>query len=458
MSSDSPPSPTHATALLQRIPAGALLLGIGILVQTPVVLLVANNPARAIPPGDPPGYLQLAQNFLAHGVLSSFMTPPYVPEIFRTPGYPVFLACLLALGGGSLAVVAAAQSVLRILGGVLLESMAGDLLHARGWGAAAGVLWIMAPIPALYAGVIAPETLFAFLFLLSLYAMRHGGLRMAAFSGFVTGIAILVRPIGVILLFVLLPAVWSGRGKSFMRVASFLCAAGLALVPWLARNELVFGRLALSSVGGNNLLQYNAASCLGRRTGGGWESGAALAWTRYNDYLSQHHLRPASPVEESDAMGTVALQIILESPLECAAVGLADGWNTLRPGASYAMLFLRPYFLVGSGEGTEYSPALANLSDPWVLAVSLYLTLWYIGLYLAAAIGICGVVVRRQWRVFWMWILPMALLLLAPGTAGNARFRIPVDPGLSLLAVTGVAWVAWGIRRSDWGLERAADD
>jgi hypothetical protein len=422
----------------------------GILVHTPIIFLVASDPQRALPPGDPPGYLQLAHNFLTYGVFSMFTTPPFESEIFRTPGYPIFLAGLLSMGGGSLIVVTIVQSLLRVLSGVFLATLATDVLPSPKLGVAAGALWILAPIPAMYAGVIAPETLFAFLFLLALYMLRANSISSAAISGFVIGLAVLVRPIGVILVAGLLPAVWFSRRKGMVQAVLFLCSSALALAPWLIHNYLEFGRPALSSVSGNNLLHYNAASCLGRRTGGDWSSGAALARARYDEYLSTNHLHPSSPVEESDVMGNVALQIIFESPLECAAVTVADGWNTLRPGASYAMLFLRPDFPAESNASSDLSPAMMNLGDSLVFTVSIFLTVWYLVLYVAAVIGIFWIFAQRRWAVILFWLLPMVLLLLAPGIAGNARFRIPIDPGLSLLAVAGLAWTAaWARNRPE---------
>jgi hypothetical protein len=435
------PSEPARHSFLQRVPASVLLTMLGILIQTPVILLAANDPRRALPPGDPPGYLLLAQNLLAHGAFSTFMAPPYAPEIFRTPGYPIFLATLLALGGGSLLVVLIAQSVLRILSALLLEKLATDQLHSTGLGLAAGALWLLAPIPALYAGVIAPETLFTLLLLLALYALRGDTPRGLACSGFILGIAVLVRPIGAILIAGFIPLVWIGHKKGYLRALLFLLAAGFALAPWLARNELAFNRLALSSVSGNNLLNYNMASCLGQRNGGDWKSGVGLAEERYQAYLAAHHLRPASDVEASDAMTTVAVQIFFESPLECAAINLADTWNSLRPGASYAMLYFRPDFLSQTGSRPELSPAVAAMGDPLVFAVTMLLSIWYVGLYLATLLGICVFVAKRRWFALCCWLLPTAILLISPGTAGNARFRIPVEPALSFFAIAGAAWM-----------------
>jgi hypothetical protein len=427
-----------------RIPAYLWLVVCGLLAHLPVLLLAAADPSRALPPGDPPGYLFLAKNILANGVFSTYLTPPFLPEIFRTPGYPYFLAGLLALGGQSLVWVVAAQLLLRVIGGVFLARVAGELLGSKPLGMLAGCLWMVSPLPALYAGVIAPETVFAFLILGALLLIRRGTLRALACAGCILGVAVLVRPIGILLLFILVPAVlyYSAPARKLICVLAYLCAAGIAMAPWLIRNELAFGQPVLSSISGGNLLEYNAASCLGRRSGGSWESGLEQARQRYRQYLADNHLRIVSSVQESDVMTRVALGIYLESPLVCGAVSLLDGLNSLRPGASYAMLFFRPDFLDQSAASGAYSPAVNNLQDPLVTIVTALFSVWYFGLYFAVALGIGWMCIRRRWDILWLWVLPMGVLLLAPGMAGNARFRIPVEPGMCLLAVAGVAWVS----------------
>src|SRR4051794_16907477 len=57
-------------------------------------------------------YDQYARNLVDHGVFSGAPMPPYGPSVFRTPGYPAFLALLHVIGGSSLVFVRAAQFAL----------------------------------------------------------------------------------------------------------------------------------------------------------------------------------------------------------------------------------------------------------------------------------------------------------------------------------------------------------
>ena len=78
-----------------------VLFLLGFLLRLPVLFLALANPARAIPPGDAPGYYQLAINLFQHGVFSSSSAAPFHPDAFRTPGYPLFLALIFFLAGSS---------------------------------------------------------------------------------------------------------------------------------------------------------------------------------------------------------------------------------------------------------------------------------------------------------------------------------------------------------------------
>ena len=62
-----------------------------------LALVPASVPFRtkavdAVPDG--PEYVRLADNLARHRVFSRDTSPPYRAELFRTPGYPVFLALL----------------------------------------------------------------------------------------------------------------------------------------------------------------------------------------------------------------------------------------------------------------------------------------------------------------------------------------------------------------------------
>jgi 4-amino-4-deoxy-L-arabinose transferase-like glycosyltransferase len=308
-------------------------------------------------------------------------------------------------------------------------------------GFVAGILWALAPLPAVFSGILETEILFTFLFLLALLVLAGKGWWNGLVAGLLIGIGTLVRPIGILLIPGLLPAALAtekGLGRA-LRVATFLLGCGLALAPWLIRNESVFGSATISPVGGDNLLYYNASSCLAHLKGTDWEGGKRAAQQEYELYLERNSLQPESEAEKGDAAMKAAVAILLRHPIQCAWFNTVDSLNSLRPGASYTLMFLRPGLLPTEGPpGGELSPAMSNIADPLVLAVSATLTVFYALLYLLALGGLIWSLARKRFNVLWLILLPALLLLYAPGLAGNARFRIPVEPGLCLLAAVAL--------------------
>ena len=93
---------------------------LGVFVLALSVRLVVAMPALARPDlayaasGDAPGYVRLAKNIAeGHGFTADTLEPR-VPDIFRTPGFPLYLALRYALGAP-------------VRGGVLLNALFGAL-------------------------------------------------------------------------------------------------------------------------------------------------------------------------------------------------------------------------------------------------------------------------------------------------------------------------------------------
>ena len=60
---------------------------------TYVETAIADTPFRA----DTAKYLTIANNLITHGAYSAEKTLPFRPDVFITPGYPLFLASILKL-------------------------------------------------------------------------------------------------------------------------------------------------------------------------------------------------------------------------------------------------------------------------------------------------------------------------------------------------------------------------
>jgi hypothetical protein len=418
-----------------------LLFAIDLLLRVPVILLVMANPARAVPMGDPPGYLRLAVNLTEHGVYSQAAAVPYLPDADRTPGYPLFLASIFAIAGPSMAAVAVAQSVLHALTGLLVARLGENLFGSARIGSAGALCWAAAPIPAIFCGILLTETLFTPVFLLTLLLLSKPSVRRAAFAGGIAGIGILIRPIAFLIWPALFPTfVIRSRGrKAMVDFAAFSAVLAAVLSPWMYRNAVVFGTPTLAAVQGVNLLYNTAAGYIA------WMDGLTLAEARtvteqnYFAYLEQEGLQPANPVEESNAESALAMRILLADPIRGFWFNGVDSLNGFRPGASYMFVFLSPGTLEPDdlAEG-ELSPAVSNIDRPEILLTMVLLSAFYGFLFLLAAAGIISLLRKRDWKTLSLFLLPSLILLYLPGISSNARFRIPIEPLMCLLAAAAL--------------------
>jgi hypothetical protein len=410
---------------------------LGLLLRIPAFVLVIADPARAVPPGDAPGYLQLAFNLLHYGVFSQATGAPYYPEAYRTPGYPAFLALIFFAAGTSVIAVTAVQSVLHALTGVLVFRLGEKEFGSVRIGAAAALLWAVAPVPAVLSGILFTEILFAALFLLVLWLLSSPTLLRTAVGGAVLGAGILVRPIAVLLWPSLLPAVCWGSGvrRALAKCALFSVTLAAVVCPWMCRNAAAFGTPTLAAVQGYNLLYYNAAGYIALRDGINLGDARAAAEAEYQAYLREEGVHPASMMEESDAMSAAALRILAADPIRSV---LFNGWNSLngfRPGASYVFMFLAPGSMTPADTAVgELSPAASHLDRPEVLLTTVLLSVFYAALFLLAAAGFIRWIGKRSWKALLLLGLPSAVLMYAPGISSNARFRMPIEPVLCLAA------------------------
>ncbi|MFN2297550.1 MAG: hypothetical protein ACK2UB_01785, partial [Anaerolineales bacterium] len=119
-----------------------------------------------------------------------------------------------------------------------------------------------------------------------------------------------------------------------------------------------------------------------------------------------------------------------------------DSLNGFRPGASYMFIFLSPDTLEADDlmEG-ELSPAVSHMDRPEILLTMLLLTTFYGLLFVLAAAGIAILFRKRNGKALALFLLPSLVLIYLPGISSNARFRIPIEPLMCLLAVAALAGI-----------------
>ncbi len=435
-----------------------MLILLSLVVHAPVLYLVEENPNRATPPGDSQQYQALAQNLLDHHVFSLEGSPPFSTDVLRTPGYPLLLAVLYALGAHSVLVVALAQAGLRTLGAFLLVGIAERVMKSRAVGWIAAILWLLAPLPTVLTGILFTETLFTTLLLLTLWFLSgEPSWRNALLAGLFFGFAIITRPIAELLIpwVVLVLLLHKPLRSVLIKILPLALGAAIATGPWLAYTAAQFRTPILSTVGADNLAFYTSASVLAHEQGIGFSEASDRVHALYQQGLAQFqatHASPAGPSEEFAIKSQIAYRILLAHPLQSAWFNLVDSFNTLRPGVSYTLLFLTPGNLPSVvSQGSDFSPATAALGEPLVLAVTLALLLFYAPLYASTLLGLVLLFWKKRWQAFAAVVLPSAILFYAPGFSGNGRFRVPFEPFLCLLGAVVILEVIEAVRSRKGG-------
>jgi 4-amino-4-deoxy-L-arabinose transferase-like glycosyltransferase len=209
-----------------------------------LALLAWRGPATS---PDSDDYLILARNLLTYGTLSLDLTVPPAPSIRFPPLYSAFIAALSWTGTTSPLVVATFQSILDAATAVILLLMARTLVPLK-WAFLVALAYSLHPGVIASSRAILAETLFTAILVCAVWtlslSLKRDRLRMTALSGIIFGVAILCRPVVL-----LLPLALFGVILLLLRprraISHGLVLVGMAFLvvtPWSIRSSRVAGR------------------------------------------------------------------------------------------------------------------------------------------------------------------------------------------------------------------------
>lgn len=210
--------------------------------------------------GDVNQYVLYAWNLAHRATFSTALpqVPDAKPDSYRGPGYPVMLAAaMLAAGHSDLPLrpgpqgttalgyesdtwmrLALAVQVLLGTATVGFSIAVARYWQSRNWALATGIVVAGWPHLVTFCGVLLSETLFAFLLLLSVWALckahAHGAKRAMAGAGFAWGAAYLVNP--VVALFPPLVAIVLACRCGWRKALVFLTCFAVLPLAWGVRN------------------------------------------------------------------------------------------------------------------------------------------------------------------------------------------------------------------------------
>jgi 4-amino-4-deoxy-L-arabinose transferase-like glycosyltransferase len=446
-----------------RLLGAALAIGVAVRVA---FLVFPATPLRSkavdsVP--DAAEYVQLAENLARHHVFSRDSVPPYRPELFRTPAYPLLVAPLFAAFSSPLLACVLLQLVLSLAAVWACYRLAVETGLERIQASVSALLVAASPNVAFLSTKLITEPLFTVLLLFCLILLNRYRLSRRPVdligAGVGTGLMILTRPIAtyfpaLVALYVLYLKLRDRRVSLWMPLVPLACAS-IVVMPWVVRNGRATGRYIVSTAAEHNLYLYNAAAIVAA------DKGVTLVKAR-DSMFREAQARFASLDSTDEAsfwqdLSKVAWQHVAGRPwlaLETSAIGFL--------GSFVLPISVRP-LLVHSGAGTnpDYGPnphvaqEAVRLLARGHVASSVRLV-WHerlenvpgfvLGALLAASLfqvllmasAVVGLLVRRSRGLLWL-LLPILYFTLTTGPLGDARFRAPVEPLLAVLAAAGLA-------------------
>lgn len=406
--------------------------------------------------GDSFEYVALAETMLSDGRFA--FSPTAVPETFRTPAYPLFIAGILAVTNNVI-FLPIAQFILVALSAALIF-LIGTRFYSRGIGLAAAILYAIDPSVYINASVSVTDTPFVFVLLLGIYVLcmpeRLSNWRVFS-GGVLMGILALTRPIGLYIFpIIILWLLWERREnwRQALKIAGiFFAGVFLIVAPWMARNYADFGHASVSSIGVYNFLFYNIIEFENQRTGVSKEILHSdilkqIGATATDDFRS---LAFTSKVEE------VASRYFLARPFEYAG---------------FHLLSVVPFYIGSSIDAGTYSMygrgALIGTLSPDINVSSLILHGKY-GAALAALTANMPVLFERFiWLILCIGTLVTAVVAtyrnkpnrgiivlffalivafgMLTGPVSYPRYRLPAEPFIFILGVAGVISIARYLR------------
>ncbi len=412
-------------------------------------------------------YYRIARNLAEHGVFSRSEAPPWKPDTWRTPGYPLFLAAWMRLVSDSPAALVLMQQLVAVLAiMVFYEVMATWVGGERALIGA--VLLTLEPYGIYYSFWLMPTSLFTGALACVWLCWERLGTtdlrRWAVGLGITAGACVLFWPGAIllpatVLLGLMGRAVWVPGRESrrprrglFARPAIVALTAALVIGAWMWRNQAVAGHFALSDQRGVVMAYFKATEVILWREGrtrdrfletsldprrsadphSVWEGIDAdlrsllsavpselrpsLHWKN----LAQGNQSPVDPFIVSDALNAIALGELLASPgstLFCSTV------RCLQQLIFPLDLAFRPPSGVPAHRVRWLITAI-----PYVVLVAL------------AVIGLFRPSSRGSWR--WFPVPALLALMLTTTPQIDPRFRVPMIPLL-----LGMALVQRGVAR-----------
>lgn len=357
---------------------------------------------------DDVGYFQMARALVEQKSLI-YPAHPDQPTVFRTPGYPVFLAALGGITGWNVFSMQLLQAAIVSLAPLLL------LLILRHLNTPLWPAWLLVfdPLTNLMAITFMTEGLLVLFLLASLYcflrAKEHG---LFLFAGFLLwSLSILIKPSGQFFFFVILVMLIFYKVE-WKRAITLALVAFTPVLGWMVRNHQVSGNLCVSTQTDNAIMAKITAL-------GHGDKSEMKKWT--DEYSIQH-------ADEGGLMG-----LITDNKIDFKDETKAFIRENPLLFMKYHLLGM-PRVLLGTAKSHIGAVFYNNAREPG-MAYNVGVILWYGTLY-ALVLVLFRLVCLRDfgwWFSFFFCVYNVALIGIFAYTTGGGLKRAPFIPFLVVM-------------------------
>ena len=425
-------------------------------------------------------YIDLAENLVKNHIfaltsaVSDFevqsVDVPYGPQIFRTPGYPVFLALFKLLGLNNPHWIIFTQELIYGLSIFILYRYGRPLFSETV--VRVSVIFMLAdPGGIAYTKLILSEVLFmpfliGGILAIGLY-LKNFNWRYLSFAGAIMGIAALIRP--VIFYFPLVAAVtlivfaWKNKQR-WLHISLMLLSFTVVISPWVIRNYQIFGQYMFSGQTSNMFTHYHLPNI--------WNTVGVRPYFDSQQYIreivaedrnevEQAIDRPLNAVEFFKLQQKIALTELAKYPLTYFTQWMRGTVKAMfvpfaveiflvyhKPDEKIPFLEMFPntlnaeqtnlFGLQTSGWGSFFSNIIYYLIN--VDKIYLFTIIFCMINMIFALLAIIPIIKKKD---CFLWIVMLAnfYFICVAGPMGYARFRMPIDVFWFIQGWIGFIWL-----------------
>ncbi len=409
------------------------------------------------------GYVEIAQNILAGNGFAFETEPPYTPNPLRPPLYPLVLAGILALPGSfwlAMILQMLLASTIPVLAYLISKRFVSKKIAF--W---VGIAMAIEPLGMLFSFVLITETLFIFLFLLSILIflefLEKPKLKTAFWLSLIFALGLLVKPVTQYIAFIMPFVLWYHLRKQawpWKQAAIpgiiFAVVCMVVVSPWLYRNHKQFGVAGMGAQPAFNLATYVVPSVLSFENGTDFRTERDILYasgvdsTKINLSNSKEYIANAVPVILDHPIGLVkTMATSALTFLTHDGMLMVLQYSGIRP----SFYLEKPAIVLLINEPLNFLQEMGKLASSPMILVLLVRVIW-IGITLLFIYGAFAYIRKNGFT------LPITLLLLlvlyfmlttmANGLGVNGRFRMPVNPLLFMFAFYGISTIYNRLRRA----------